>query len=158
MMPCNLSSRIPPLLASLLLPNAATELPSRSGPANTGTVARPSGVASSFDFSSLCPPASFPGSSWAFGAIGAVEGAIKVASGTLVSLSEQQLVDCDRNSMGCGGGSAASAIDYTTRNGLATTSSYPYISGTTRASGRCQNVRSWADIQPAGVDVGWCCR
>ncbi|KAG8492171.1 hypothetical protein CXB51_009617 [Gossypium anomalum] len=37
------------------------------------------------------------GCCWAFSALAAVEGLIKIKSGKLISLSEQQLLDCSRN-------------------------------------------------------------
>ena len=44
------------------------------------------------------------GSCWAFSATAAVEGANAIKTGTLLSLSEQQFVDCDKRSQGCNGG------------------------------------------------------
>ena len=44
------------------------------------------------------------GSCWAFGATATVEAAHFVKTGTLLSLSEQEVVDCDTTSYGCQGG------------------------------------------------------
>ena len=66
------------------------------------------------------------GSCWAFSAVGALEGGNFVATGKLISLSEQQLVDCDTNSSGCGGGLMTNAFQYTMNYGLCTEEDYPY--------------------------------
>eukprot|EP00928_Gymnodinium_smaydae_P053276 TRINITY_DN37309_c0_g1_i1.p1 TRINITY_DN37309_c0_g1~~TRINITY_DN37309_c0_g1_i1.p1 ORF type:complete len:359 (-),score=47.94 TRINITY_DN37309_c0_g1_i1:138-1214(-) len=75
------------------------------------------------------------GSCWSFSATGALEGAWKIASGNLVSLSEQQFVDCDfgnagiitsNGDWGCGGGEPYYAFRYAKGAAICTESSYPY--------------------------------
>merc|ERR1711931_565996 len=67
------------------------------------------------------------GSCWAFSAVVTMEGAQFKKSGNLVSLSEQQLMDCDHKDMACNGGLPQQAIDYViTQGGIDTEDSYPY--------------------------------
>ncbi|KAK8947241.1 hypothetical protein KSP39_PZI007346 [Platanthera zijinensis] len=67
---------------------------------------------------------------WAFASTGAIEGINKIATGSLVSLSEQELVDCDRTyNTGCSGGLMEYAYNWVLKNhGIDTEEDYPYRS------------------------------
>jgi KDEL-tailed cysteine endopeptidase len=82
------------------------------------------------------------GSCWAFSAVAAMESSHALKSGKLVSLSEQQLVDCANSnvsskysSQGCNGGEMDDGFLYAETTGMNTEAEYPYqgVDGTCSA-------------------------
>jgi hypothetical protein len=71
------------------------------------------------------------GCSYAFAAVGALEGAAALAKDTIVELSEQNVVDCSipYGNHGCSCGDVNNAYMYVIDNGgVDTDKSYPYVS------------------------------
>jgi len=67
------------------------------------------------------------GSCWAFSTTGAIEGVNAISTGKLVSLSEQELVDCDSTNYGCEGGDMDYAFTWVIQNGgIDTEKDYSY--------------------------------
>merc|ERR1712050_508303 len=66
------------------------------------------------------------GSCWSFSTTGSLEGAWQIANSNLVSLSEQQFVDCDKVDNACGGGLMDNAFKFAEANGICTEESYAY--------------------------------
>ncbi|CAI8034601.1 Crustapain, partial [Geodia barretti] len=69
------------------------------------------------------------GASYAFSAVGALEGAWALAFGNLVTLSEQNIIDCSvpYGNYGCRGGNMYNAFQYIVANdGIDSSDSYPY--------------------------------
>jgi len=94
------------------------------------------------------------GSCWAFSTTGSMEGAHFIKTGSLISFSEQQIVDCDikGDDQGCNGGLMDNAFKWIKSNGgVCKEADYPYKG----RQGGCQTTctpidntvpNSWTDV------------
>ena len=92
------------------------------------------------------------GSCWAFSTIAATEGYWFQNKGTLLSLSEQQLVDCSTSygNHGCNGGLMDYGFKYIKDHGVELETTYPY----TARDGRCKATGTPAAKVGGFTDVG----
>merc|ERR1711959_736360 len=89
------------------------------------------------------------GSCWSFSTTGGLEGQWEIASGNLVSLSEQQFVDCDKVDSGCNGGLMDNGFKFAEGTAIATEDSYAY----TASDGSCKS--SFTTAIPQGGVTGY---
>ncbi|XP_047070688.1 senescence-specific cysteine protease SAG39-like [Lolium rigidum] len=92
------------------------------------------------------------GCCWAFSTVASMEGIVQLSTGTLISLSEQELVDCDTSDNGCGGGLMDNAFEFIVQNGgLTTETNYPYTGtdgtcNSNRASSSAASIKGHEDV------------
>ncbi|CAG9330557.1 unnamed protein product [Blepharisma stoltei] len=98
------------------------------------------------------------GSCWAFSTTGSVEGAWFLAGHTLLSFSEQELVDCSTQfgNQGCNGGLMDNAFKFIVDYGINSEANYPY----TASDGKCNwfkvgqsscNISGYSNVTPNNV-------
>nr|QOV03082.1 cathepsin L12 [Dysdercus peruvianus] len=100
------------------------------------------------------------GGCWAFSATGALEAQTFLKTGSLVPLSEQNLIDCANrvyDNYGCNGGLMDHAFYYIMKNGVESEESYPYegVDGVCRfnKSNIAATQKSYVDIPPTEEDL-----
>ncbi|CRK87046.1 CLUMA_CG000822, isoform A [Clunio marinus] len=105
------------------------------------------------------------GSCWSFSAVGALEGQICKKLEKFVKLSEQNLIDCNRDddagNYGCSGGDMVTAYNYmlSTDESISLAENYPYKAGdafdciTDIEKSKYEKISSFESIQPGDEEL-----
>jgi len=101
------------------------------------------------------------GSCWSFGTTGSLEGALYIKTGTLYSLSEQNLIDCATSygNNACNGGAVDYAYEYVIDHGICAESDYGYTAKQGICRRFCSKViekgelRSYSDVESYNEDA-----
>ena len=90
------------------------------------------------------------GSCWAFAGVAAMESAMLKVNPTPLDLSEQEVVSCDNDSNGCGGG--WQPFDYMISHGVGSEADFPYAAGDLRCKSITPVAKAlkWGNIGIAG--------
>lgn len=90
------------------------------------------------------------GSCWAYSATAGIESGLYMSSGTLIDLSQQQIISCDKVDGGCDGGDLPSAFEYVMKaGGIDSSSDYPDKSSSSGRTGSCKSFQKKVKV------TGW---